>query len=190
MTDEAPVPIDPSIYAPPKAADERVALPERRRPPLFFATSPSKLVVMSIATLGFYELFWFYANWQRMKRRGFPRISPFWRTFFGVFFCYSLFRTVKQTAKEHGIAARFSPGLLALGWALGNLLWRLPDVGWILSFGAVFLLIPIQKTMNDVNRALYPDHDPNTRFTAWNIVGIAVGGLVIAAAIWGSTLPA
>jgi hypothetical protein len=50
----------------------------------------------------------------------------------------------------------------------------------------MFLLVPVQKTMNDVNRALYPDHDPNTRFTAWNIVGIVVGGLFLAAAIWGS----
>ena len=187
MTDDAPLPIDPSVYAPPKAVDPSQPVPRRRaRPPIFFATSPLKLVVMSIVTLGFYELFWFYANWQRMKRRGHPRISPFWRTFFAIFFCYSLFKTVKDMAKAENIAVGFSPGLLALGWVLANLLWRLPSFGWVLTYGAVFLLLPVQKTMNDVNRALYPDHDPNTRFTAWNILGIVLGTLFLAAAMWGS----
>ena len=93
---------------------------------------------------------------------------------------------MKKTAGIEKITARFSPGLLALGWTLAQLLVALPKLGWVLSYGAMFLLVPVQKTMNDVNRALYPDHDPNTRFTAWNIVGIVVGGLFLAAAIWGS----
>jgi hypothetical protein len=155
---------------------------------MFFATSPLKLVVMSYVTFGFYDLFWFYANWQRMRRRGHPRISPFWRTFFSIFFCYSLFRTVKETAKAENIKVRYSPGLLAVGWALASILWGLPSVGLILSFGAVLLLVPVQNTMNDVNCALYPNHDPNTRFTAWNIVAIVLGGPLLAAAVVGSFL--
>lgn len=186
MNDDAPLPLDPSIYAPPKATDAPLPIPGRKRPPIFFATSPLKLVVMSTVTFGFYGLFWFFANWQRLKRRGHPRISPFWRTFFAMFFCYSLFRIVKQTAEAEKIAARFSPGLLALGWVLGNFLFMVPKIGLILSYGAVVFLVPVQKTMNDVNRALYPDHDPNTRFTAWNIVGIVLGGLLFAAAMWES----
>ena len=86
MMDDASL-LDPSVYAPPKAVDPPQPIPGRRRPPIFFATSPLKLVVMSTVTLGFYELFWFYANWQRLKRRRHPRISPFWRTFFAIFFC-------------------------------------------------------------------------------------------------------
>jgi hypothetical protein len=189
MSDDTSLPLDTSVYAPPKAIDPPLPTSGSKRPPIFFATSPLKLVVMSTVTLGFYELFWFYANWQRLKRRGHPRISPFWRTFFALFFCYSLFRTVKQTARAEKIAARFSPGLLALGWVLVKFLSVLPKAGWVLSYGAVFLLVPIQMTMNDVNRALYPNHDPNTRFTAWNIVGIVLGGLFLAAAIWGSLQP-
>jgi hypothetical protein len=186
MASDTSVPLDTSVYAPPKATEPPQPVPGRRRPPAFFATSPLKLVVMSTVTFGFYGLFWFYANWQRLKRRGHPRISPFWRTFFALFFSYALFRTVKKTADDEKIVARFSPGLLALGWTFANLLVLFPKVGWFLSYGSVFLLVPIQKTMNDINRALYPDHDPNTRFTAWNIVGIVLGGLLLAAALWGT----
>jgi hypothetical protein len=185
MNDDAPVSLDPSVYAPPKALDPP-PVAGRRRPPLFFATSPLKLVVMSTCTFGFYELFWFYANWQRLKRRGHPRVSPFLRTFFAIFFVHSLFTIVKQTAEAEKVSARFLPGLLALGWVAANVLFLVPKFGWILPYGAVFFLVPVQKTMNDVNRALYPDHDPNTRFTVWNLVGIVVGGLLLIAAIFGS----
>jgi hypothetical protein len=188
MPDDSSLPLDTSVYAPPKAIDPPQAVPGRRRAPLFFATSPLKLVVMTTVTFNFYGLFWFYANWQRLKRRGHPRISPFWRTFFALFFCYDLFRIVKRTATEHKIAASFSPVLLALGWVLANLLVVLPKIGWLLGTASVFLLVPVQKTMNDVNQALYPDHDPNTRFTAWNMVGVALGGLFFALAVGGAVL--
>jgi hypothetical protein len=190
MADDASLPIDPSVYAPPRAVDPPRELPEgRKRPPIFFATSPLKLVVMSIATLGLYELFWFYANWQRLKRRGKPRISPFWRTFFAYFTCYSLFKTVKETANTENVPSSFSPGILAIGWVFTGFLWKLPGALWIISYAAVLFLVPVQKTMNDVNRVLSPGHDPNTRFTAWNIFGIVLGGVILALSLLGGALP-
>jgi len=145
---------------------------------------------MSLATLGTYELFWFYANWHRMRRRGHPRISPFWRTFFAYFFCYSLFKTVKVEAASANVPARFSPGFMAIGWTVTSLGWRLPNLGWVVCFFAsVAFLVPVQISMNHVNQALYPGHDPNTRFTAWNIAGIVLGSLLLVLAILGSLLP-
>jgi hypothetical protein len=187
MTDDAPLEVDPSIYAPPKAEDAPPQVEERRgRPPMFFAVSPLKLVVMSVVTLGAYELFWFYANWQRLRRRRHPRISPFWRTMFVYIHCYSLFKTVKEEADATNVRTAFSPGLMALGWIVTTLLWKLPDPGGLISMAAVVFLVPVQKAMNDVNHALAPGHDPNTRFTAWNISGIVLGGLVLGLAVWGS----
>lgn len=35
--------------------------------PYYFPVSNTKLVLMSLATLGFYELYWFYKNWVFVK---------------------------------------------------------------------------------------------------------------------------
>ncbi len=191
MNDDSAPPIDPSIYAPPKAEDSPPSVGAvRGRPAVFFAVSPLKLVVMSIATLGIYELFWFFANWQRMKRRGQRNISPFWRTFFACFTCYSLFRSVKEAAVSANVKTSISPGVLAVGWVITTFMWRLPDPAWLIAYGAVFFLVPVQKVVNDVNHALYPDHDPNTRFTGWNIAGIVVGGLLLGLILFGTLMPA
>jgi hypothetical protein len=182
MADQ-PSPSDFSVYAPPKIDERPPRPPGRARPPLFFSVSPVKLLVMSIATFGVYEIFWFFANWQRMKKRG-QNVSPFWRTLFATIFCYSLFKTVKETATSSGIPARFSPGFLAVGWIVTTLMWRLPDPGWLVANAAVLFLLPVQKSMTDVNEALYPGHDPNARFTAWNVAAIAFGAVVFVLVAW------
>ena len=64
-------------------------------------------------TLGIYELYWFYKNWKLIKQRTESNIMPFWRAFFGVIFCYSCFREVKEVATSRGISFPWSPGLLA-----------------------------------------------------------------------------
>jgi len=45
--------------------------------PIYFAVSPLKLVVMSICTMGIYELYWFYKNWVLIKERESLDIKPF-----------------------------------------------------------------------------------------------------------------
>jgi hypothetical protein len=188
MTTRADEQVD-TLYAPPTVDD--IPPPDVRRggPATFFAVSPTKLVVMSITTLGLYEIFWFYANWQRLRRRSMPRISPFWRTMFVSFTCYSLFKTVRDTACGANVRVGFSPVLMAIGWVITSLLWRLPGAAWLISHAAVLFLLPVQGAMNRVNDALDPGHDRNQRFTGWNIAGATVGGLLMLLAVWGSFLP-
>ena len=45
--------------------------------PMYFAVSPLKLVVMSVCTMGGYELYWFYRNWVLVKNMENTDISPF-----------------------------------------------------------------------------------------------------------------
>ncbi len=54
--------------------------------------SPSKFIVLSILSFGFYELIWIYRNWKFFKEKEKLDISPFWRTVFAIFFIYSLFK--------------------------------------------------------------------------------------------------
>jgi hypothetical protein len=76
------------------ADDDTIRLRElliARDQPSCFPVSLMKLTVMSIVTLGLYELYWFYKNWTLIKERGKLEIAPFWRAFFAYFFCYQCF---------------------------------------------------------------------------------------------------
>jgi hypothetical protein len=159
--------------------------------PLFFSVSGLKLVVMSTVTFGIYELYWLYRHWRAVREHfGRSDIMPFWRAFFGFFFCYQLFKTVKDTADSHGVPSRFSPGLLAVAWIALTLCWKLPDPFWLIDVFAVLPLLTVQRAINSLHSQLpTTDYDHNRKFTAANIVGIVVGGLLFVLAIIGSFIP-
>jgi hypothetical protein len=157
--------------------------------PVFFPVSPVKLVVMSTVTFGIYELYWFYKNWKLIKQRTESDIMPFWRAFFGVIFCYSCFKEVKEIATSREVSFPSSPGILAVVWILLTLSWRLPDPYWLVGWLTPFVLVPIQNVINRLNITIAPSHDPNSRFSGWNIVGIIFGGIIFVLCILGIFLP-
>ena len=79
----------------------------RESEPVFFAVGKLKLAVLCICTLGLYELYWFYRNWQLVCRRsGLPGWwNPVLRSFFAIFFCYSLFKRVDREARKRSRAS-------------------------------------------------------------------------------------
>ena len=154
----------------------------------FFAVSPLKLVVMSVFTLGLYELYWFYKNWQAIKLREKENISPFWRAVFGYFFCYALFSEVREWQQESG-KGEMPAGWLAAGWIITSLMWRLPDPLWLISWASILFLVPVQKVINDINRMEAPDHAPNDKIRGANWIAIAAGGLVMVLALVGTFMP-
>ena len=150
----------------------------------FFPVSLAKLSVMSLCTFGLYEIYWAYKNWQLIKAREPTKLSPPLRSLFGVIFCYSLFRRVEEKAESLYIS--FPPaGLLAAGWIIVTLLYRLPDPYWLVSLFAFAFLLPVQNAANEINARICPKHDSNSRFSALNIVGIVFGSLFIALVIYG-----
>ncbi|MBV9824887.1 MAG: hypothetical protein JO001_04280 [Alphaproteobacteria bacterium] len=72
----------------------------------FFTASSTKLVIMSLFTLGWYVLYWFYQNWHFISLRSSRSISPLWRTVFNIFWIYPLFSQIATEAKACGIAVR------------------------------------------------------------------------------------
>lgn len=164
----------------------------------YFAVSTTKLVVLCVATLNIYSLYWFYKNWKQVKRTtvAFGHIRPFWRAFFSVFFTHELFRRVRVDAINldvptmgqadtratlyvaaaiiSGIASRFSPG-----FGLADLLMVLPIVALVLE----------QREINDVVARAAPSADRNSSFSAWNILTILAGAFVWLLLVIGMMLP-
>lgn len=165
-------------FAPPQAAVADVAeVPASGGPasqPLYYPTTALKIVVLNLATLGLYQLYWFYMNWKLHRQRTGEVVQPFLRTCFAILFCFGLFRRIDATSREFG-GAGFSVGLLAAGWIIPSLTWRLPDPWWLMGMLAMLALLPVQRCINALNVAQAPAHDRNEKFTRWNWAAALVG---------------
>ena len=100
---------------------------------------------------------------------------PFWRALFGIIFCYPCFKEMSDAAKTHGVSFPLSPGLIATIWIVLSITWRLPNPYWLICMTAPLVLLPVQNAVNNLNTIVAPGHDPNGRFSVWNIVGIVFG---------------
>jgi hypothetical protein len=152
----------------------------------YFPVSLVKLVVMHFCTVGAYQYYWFYKNWELIKERECSDITPFWRTCFAVIYCFPLFRNIEGSGKLLHLRQSISSDVLAGGWVLFSVLSMLPDPYWLVTFLSVGILVPIQRQIDRINEQVAPGHNPNNRFTGWNIVAVVLGGSVFALALIGT----
>jgi hypothetical protein len=78
--------MDQNPYAPPRSVVVESRPEDAPEAPLF-AVSIAKMVVLTIATFGLYELAWLYQHWAAIRRRDHSDIWPVPRAIFGVIFC-------------------------------------------------------------------------------------------------------
>src|SRR5437667_5165459 len=126
-------------YAPPRAP---VVADTRRydAQPLYFPVAIWKFLLMFCLTLGVYELWWFYKNWDLIRRRDGSDIWPFWRAFFAIFWVYPLFKRMRESANENGISRPFPAGFYATIFILSRFAWRAPgSYSLIVLVGLVIL---------------------------------------------------
>ncbi len=106
--------------------------------PVFFVVKTSKLIIMSVMTLGLYEIYWFYRNWRAVQLAEGSKIWPFARSLFGVLTSYFLFSRVA------GIQALPLALLYASISVVGS---RLPDWGMLAGFFSFVPLLFVQDGM-------------------------------------------
>jgi len=151
---------------------------------IFFPVSLLKLSLMSIATLGLYQVYWFYKNWKYVQKLG-DKVNAPLRALFYTLTSYWLFKSIRQQAEDAQVGG-LQAGFLALALFLLGSLWRLPDPWWVVGLGAFLPLLPVQSTVNELNRKLAPQADPNGRFGGWNIVALILGGILVLFALLGA----
>jgi serine/threonine protein kinase len=175
---------DPQTGSKPNRASQAPVSAEQTIPvstsePMYFPVSITKLVVMSIVTLGLYQLYWGYKNWKSYKLRSNADIMPIARAIFGVFYTYPLFGHIARDAEQAQIKS-FPAGVLAIVWILlAAIAPRLPDPFWLITFLSFCALIPVQKTINQLNQKAVPTHDQNRKFGILNWLAIVLMGLVV-----------
>jgi hypothetical protein len=153
--------------------------------PTFFAVSKWKLAAMSIATLGLYDIFWFYKNWKCVQQLDNGKMPPIIPAFFYPLTSYWLFKRIREQAESEKVSVEIDAGPLAGVVLVAAYLFRLPDPYWLLAFAGFLPLVPVQAAVNQINRKVAPGLDPNDRFSRWNLAAIVIGGLVLCLAILG-----
>ena len=154
-----------------------------------FAVSLGKLAVMSLCTFGLYELYWFYKQWDTLRRRERENLSPFWRTFFAPLWAFSLFPRIRQLTAKYGVPATWSGGGLALAFLIFGAASRLPARLWMVSLLSFLPLLVLQRAVNTLNATVAPGAERNNRYSGANVVVIVIGAILLALAIAGTFLP-
>ncbi len=180
--------MEENLYAPPKAMLTDVSSIKSDVGARFFAVSPVKLVVLSVCTLGLYQIYWFYKHWVLIKEHSEPLIVPWARAFFGFFWCYSCFEFIREDERHLDVEPKLPAGPLAIGWIAASLAWRLPGLYSLIGFLAPLLLVPVQQHVNHINALVAPDHNKNARFSAWNWLAVVAGGIFIGLMVLGLAL--
>jgi hypothetical protein len=142
------------------------------KPPRWFLVGGTKLAVMMVVTLGLYQLYWFYKQWDRVRDAG-DHVAPAPRSLFAIIFCHSLFRRIIDSTHAVGVQTSLSPWLLAVGFIFPSLLWRVEGAAAFLGFLAIVPLVAAQRIATAVALAQGSTEDRNTRLTLYNWLGIA-----------------
>lgn len=159
----------------------------------FYVVSKLKFAVLYLATLGLYEVYWFYRHWHQYRRYHGEALWPVPRAIFSIIFAYPLFRRFERRNAAASDPVRWSPGGFAGLYILLYLVSNFAElgvpgddtIGLLVAFVAMILaLVLLQGIQDIVNRAVGdPDASANRRFSAANIAWIAVGLL-----FWSMTL--
>jgi hypothetical protein len=147
-----------------------------------FPVATHKFIVLSICTFGIYQLYWCYQNWKRLKGPN-ERMSPFWRTLFAPLWAFQLFTRVRDRVHRGGVAVEWNARGLATVFLVLNLLWRLPDPWWLVSFLTIVPMIPVQQSAQRLNDLVGLGESRNTGYTTANVITMVIGGTLFVLSI-------
>ncbi len=146
-----------------------------------------KFFVLSVLSLGIYNIIWAYDCWKMLKNNFGYKVSPFWRGFFSIFTNFKLFPIFEKYFSCSN--EKFSNPML---WAFIYLSLYIKDlkydllslktdeiiitqeiISYCIIIAMALILTFIQKKINKVNKMYYPDAPKNSwtvANTIWTIV--------------------
>ena len=107
-----------------------------------------RFIFLSIISLGLYPLWWIFEAWRFFMQKDKLNIMPAARAIFAIFFIYPLFNRIQDYAEAQGYRAKFSSGLMCIGYIGVSMLAQLPDPYWLISVAAFAFLIPAFQALN------------------------------------------
>lgn len=177
--------MEENLYAPPQAAvmDVREAQPE------FYVVGTRKFLLLFFTTFGLYQLYWSYKHWSRYRAFRQAELWPVARAIFSIFFAHSLNGEIDQSLTRSSTSYRWSPGLLATGYVVFQIVSNVCDRLASRSIGSpvtdlvsIGMLLPLGYVMHRTQQAAnlacqQPRGESNRALTAANWIWIVLGSL-------------
>ncbi|MGK0442026.1 MAG: transglutaminase-like putative cysteine protease, partial [Pseudohongiellaceae bacterium] len=120
----------------------------------YYPVSMLKLTLLSVVTFGCYPVFYFYKNWQFIKRKNQSHIIPAMRALLNGFFYYSFYKILVNDSntryQENKLPPIFIGGVLALLYFLLYILSGIDAVIIPCLLIAALLLLPLANYINHI----------------------------------------
>ena len=140
--------------------------------------SVNKFILLFLASLGLYGVWWMYKSWKFFKEKEMLDIMPVARAIFSVFYAYGLFEKILTSALSSGYKKTYSSGGLFALFIIINLTSRLPDPFWMISLLGFLPLIQPHQALNFVIENSENYHAVERRgFNGKQIALLIIGGL-------------
>lgn len=115
----------------------------------YYSISVLRFFVCSVITLGLYDIYWLFKNWECVRDNEKIDINPLIRAFLGFTFSYFLFQRINKALKQIGHMSSIPPLVIfilyTIGWAgmLGS-----PETLPLLLCLPCLPLLYVQKQIN------------------------------------------
>ena len=157
---------------------------------VFYNLPARQFLLAQIITLGMFEMYWFYKQWNYIRKLSHWRKGSFFLvTLYHIFFAYEVFKAVETNKDLHRAKrAAWNSKTLAILWYLVvplmaiNPLHKLPYITGVLSALIVFplttfVLMPVQRYINEANEVLNrPVSKPSFGF--YVVITLSIGMLL------------
>ncbi len=153
---------------------------------VYYAPPSWKIIVLSLTTLSLYPIYWFWRNWQAIKRETGGTQWPWARALFAPIWSYFCFSALDAAASSRRRNLAFAPGLLAAAFFLLNLASRLPNAGWMVALFTFVPILPVNSLLRRYHSDERVDTEQMDRFGVWHIVVSLLGGFLLLLAVIGT----
>jgi len=144
----------------------------------FYPMSLIKLYVLSVMSMGLYQLYWFYRNWTYVKLINKSSIMPFWRSFFSIFWYYPFYTTLVTDSQQRYGDNRVFIKSLAMLFALSYFMLQiLSSFDILFSIGLVIsplLLLPMANYINHIEGDQAPYYRENSTWAFRHILALLI----------------
>lgn len=157
--------------------------------PIFYNIPARKLLILQIITLGLFQSYWFYKQWNYLRSRSRGTMNSYFlaRMYF-LLFAYDIFWKIETNKDLLKVKrAPWTSRSMAILWYLGPVGFFVLPIGLVFPAGAAFMalvisttlvLIPIQRYINECNVALKrPESKPS--FGYYAVIVIAIGSMLV-----------
>jgi hypothetical protein len=141
--------------------------------PRFHVVGVPKLVFLSLATLGLYQVYWFYKHWSRVHSWTSNPVLPLGKALFAPVFAYRLFRYIREELDARAVPVYFDPTGASLLFVVLSGLVALPEPYSLFALTSVAPLAWAQASVRRLHLDLDPSFEDDTRLGVRTVVAVA-----------------